>query len=135
MSEMIPWGVNALAILVLAGALMIHHLSMEKQMGIVLDTLKSIDSNLTEASTEIPVKLAELQGLLEARVELTPEELDLIEAIQGKAEALADIVDNSVTEPLPDPNHSENLVPEDAEVIDPLVSVVDQADKNGLTYG
>ncbi len=55
--------------------------------------LTVIDSKLTEASTEIVAKIAELQAALDD-VDVPETTLELVNAIGDKAAALADIVPN-----------------------------------------
>ena len=92
-------------------------------MGIVKDTLARIESNITEAGTELVDLIKTLRESLESKLDLDVDDLDTLDRIEQKSAALADIVDDQVTEPLPDPSHSENLDPADPEVIDPQDTV------------
>ena len=92
-------------------------------MGIVKDTLARIEANITEAGTELVDLIKTLRESLESKLDLDVDDLDTLDRIEQKSAALADIVDDQVTEPLPDPSHSENLDPADPEVIDPQDTV------------
>ena len=92
-------------------------------MGIVKDTLARIEANITEAGTELVDLIKTLRESLESKLDLDVDDLDTLDRIELKSAALAGIVDDQVTEPLPDPSHSENLDPADPEVIDPQDTV------------
>lgn len=128
MSEGVLWLVLAAGVILMAGATLVLAYNQGEDMGIVKDTLARIEDNLVEAGTELVELIRALRESLESKVDLDVDDLDTLDRIELKSAALAGIVDDQVTEPLPDPSHSENLDPADPEVIDPEVSVVTDPD-------
>lgn len=128
MSEGILWLVLAAGVILMAGATLVQAYKQGEDMGIVKDTLARIEDNLVEAGTELVELIRALRESLESKVDLDVDDLDTLDRIELKSAALASIVDDGVTEPLPDPSHSENLDPADPEVIDPEVSIVTDPD-------
>ena len=123
MSEGILWLALAAGVVLMAGATLVQAYNQGEDMGIVKDTLARIESNITEAGTELVDLIKTLRESLESKLDLDVDDLDTLDRIEQKSAALADIVDDQVTEPLPDPSHSENLDPADPEVIDPQDTV------------
>ena len=123
MSEGILWLVLAAGVVLMAGATLVQAYKQGEDMGIVKDTLARIEANITEAGTELVDLIKTLRESLESKLDLDVDDLDTLDRIEQKSAALADIVDDQVTEPLPDPSHSENLDPADPEVIDPQDTV------------
>lgn len=123
MSEGILWLVLAAGVVLMAGATLVQAYNQGEDMGIVKDTLARIEANITEAGTELVDLIKTLRESLESKLDLDVDDLDTLDRIEQKSAALADIVDDQVTEPLPDPSHSENLDPADPEVIDPQDTV------------
>ena len=123
MSEGVLWLVLAAGVILMAGATLVLAYNQGEDMGIVKDTLARIEANITEAGTELVDLIKTLRESLESKLDLDVDDLDTLDRIEQKSAALADIVDDQVTEPLPDPSHSENLDPADPEVIDPQDTV------------
>lgn len=127
MSEGVLWLVLAAGVVLMAGATLVQAYKQGEDMGIVKDTLARIEANITEAGTELVDLIKTLRESLESKLDLDVDDLDTLDRIEQKSAALADIVDDQVTEPLPDPSHSENLDPADPEVIDPQDTVSSEA--------
>lgn len=123
MSEGVLWLVLAAGVVLMAGATLVLAYNQGEDMGIVKDTLARIEANITEAGNELVDLIKTLRESLESKLDLDVDDLDTLDRIEQKSAALADIVDDQVTEPLPDPSHSENLDPADPEVIDPQDTV------------
>lgn len=119
--------VLAAGVVLMAGATLVQAYKQGEDMGIVKDTLARIEANITEAGTELVDLIKTLRESLESKLDLDVDDLDTLDRIEQKSAALADIVDDQVTEPLPDPSHSENLDPADPEVIDPQDTVSSEA--------
>lgn len=123
MSEGVLWLALAAGVVLMAGATLVLAYNQGEDMGIVKDTLARIEANITEAGTELVDLIKTLRESLESKLDLDVDDLDTLDRIEQKSAELAGIVDDQVTEPLPDPSHSENLDPADPEVIDPQDTV------------